>query len=459
MNIRSINLINKIISNPKQFGLFCESKSIEGLDSYMASHSLNFDAIYQISKEKFHLSAKEAIAKEKASNENAYKYHWRYIWKWYFRYSLAIEIVDLILKVHDVLSYLELYRIIDIPWKDRNPQIVDKACILLIQLGFLCERYKHMPESDVLLASFDILHETSRYHSIITNGWDAIQAYCEKEGIEWFRTINTKNWKELPIENYLSEYGLNKKTLYEDNKGRLWLCKYDPECLVNPVFVSLIQELSDCPGSGIIRVYLSFDNKRKRLCSIQRFIDGSVFQKFNSSDPNFYSAFIGNSRSKATQIICQATTEWLVGNINGFQTITTQKGNINFIDQDRSFFFNQDQDQREKIFSALLIATLKIPGTMDILFDYIDRIVDIPGELYESFLYCSSPEANKLTTIFMEYWIYQNTFQVEFDKLTSQWRALIDKKIHLRHLIIQKIKYLCNHKSLSIEDPICATYR
>jgi hypothetical protein len=294
----------------------------------------------------------------------------------------------------------------------------------------------------------------------MTVGWRSVRDHLESLGISWKTDVVSRLAESERVVEELR--GESKKALYRDQRGGGWLVKYDEESILNPVLATIFSKLTSCPGGEICPVLLDFDPKLDQPCSVQPYLKAERIRRFAWCSRQDYIALFGGSRLRASQALCQAVQEWVLGNCDGYQVIMDSCGNIVFIDHDRSFFHDGqplmakgyprtrrtttsnrgdgDHDQNASgIRKSLIRATLPIPGVAEDLAGYISRVEAIPDVVYEGLARNASHRANELCSLF--YVDLSHSSAMASLKVIEQWiETLVARKRNLRRIIAQRLR-------------------
>jgi hypothetical protein len=294
----------------------------------------------------------------------------------------------------------------------------------------------------------------------MTAGWRSVRDHLESLGISWKTDVVSRLAESERVVEELR--GESKKALYRDQRGGGWLVKYDEESILNPVLATIFSKLTSCPGGEICPVLLDFDPKLGQPCSVQPYLKAERIRRFAWCSRQDYIALLGGSRLRASQALCQAVQEWLLGNCDGYQVIMDSCGNIVFIDHDRSFFHdaqllmakgyprtrrtttsNRDDGVHDQhasgIRKSLIQATLQIPGVAEDLAAYISRVEAVPDVVYEGLARNASHRANELCSLF--YVDLSDSSAMASLKVMEQWiETLVARKRSLRRIIAQRLR-------------------
>jgi hypothetical protein len=291
-------------------------------------------------------------------------------------------------------------------------------------------------------------------------GWRSVRDYLELLGISWKIDIVSRLTESDRIAEGLR--GESKKALYCDHHGGAWLVKYDDESILNPVLATIFSRLTGCPGGDLCPVLLDYDPRSGQACSVQPYLKAERIRRFAWCSTKDYSALFGGTRLRASQALCQAVHEWLLGNSDGYQVIMDAHGNLIFIDQDRSFFHGgqpsttkrnsrarsttsytangvDHQDDASRIRTSLIQATMAIDGVGEDLAEYISRVEAMPDAIYEGLARNASYRGNELCSLF-----HVDTSDPSALALVSsleRWiEILLDRKRSVRKRIVKRLR-------------------
>jgi hypothetical protein len=313
--------------------------------------------------------------------------------------------------VHRELAWLELDRRLKVRshlWnRKRYTLLARELCVLATMHEYWRKRWPDATGPANTTAG-EKIRKLSR---AMAAGWRSVRDHLELVGISWEIDVLSRLTERARIFEELR--GESKKALYHDHHGNTWLVKYDDESILNPVLATIFSRLTACPGSELCPVFLDYDPRSSQPCSVQPYLKAERIRRFAWCSRRDYSALIGGSRRRASQALCQAVQEWLLGNCDGYQVIMDGYGNLVFIDQDRSFFHGglspttsdteigiDHQNGASEIRRPLIQATMAIPGVADDLAEYISRVEAIPDAIYEGLARNASCYANQLCSLF-----------------------------------------------------------
>lgn len=432
-----------ILHDPIKFGISCNNEILGEIQGCINYNKVPLEDYY-ISTYKKVLKREEEINMEVSeSNLETSILNAEHNLRFFLLYETAIEIG----KFYRLIPYVEMDYELALDFGYRNKNLYNSIAKVLVALGVFNRWFLSMGSIDhldfpyqkieklnrsMLLDQFPIIGKMNAYFDFIRESWDGCKNYINKYELSWKSSVDIGDFEELDYSMVFEAHGLNDKSLYFDMDGNLWLCKYDTECLYNPVLVSILHDMVDCPGSRKSMVKLAYDPNKNMHCSIQPLIENSKFYQFKSKDIDFYRELIGGSFKKANQLICQSVIEWLLGNINGYQVIHTHTDDLFFIDQDRSFFYPEENNGQLDIFRFILKASLEIDGVYESLFSFVNRIENIPDDMYMGIIYRSSCEANLIFPLMTNTMLSQDILGSNVEKLSAHWEKLKDRKVNVK---------------------------
>jgi hypothetical protein len=243
-------------------------------------------------------------------------------------------------------------------------------------------------------------------------GWKAVQDHLSRSGLDWQAGVAAH--LDEPSEQRHPRKGSTLKTVRRDQDGNTWTVKYNQESIMNPVLASIFARLSGCPGAEICPSFLDYDPRKKQACSVQPYVGAGPVPRFDSLSKDELVIFIGGSRRRASQTLCQAVTKWVFANIDRNQIVTDGYGNCIWIDQDRSFFIDDHLattdwqvalDARNKadvsvLRAELIEGTAGIPGVLEDLAAFVARVEAIPTHVYEGLIRNVSFREEQLCSLF-----------------------------------------------------------
>jgi len=291
-------------------------------------------------------------------------------------------------------------------------------------------------------------------------GWRSVRDHLESLGISWKTDVVSRLAESERVVEELR--GESKKALYRDQCGGAWLVKYDEESILNPVLATIFSKLTSCPGGEICPVLLDYDPRLGQPCSVQPYLKAKRIRRFGWCSRQDYIALLGGRRLRASQALCQAVQEWLLGNCDGYQVIMDSCGNIVFIDHDRSFFHDAKllmaqgharpprtttsnrgdgaHDQHASgIRRSLIQATLPIPGVAEDLVGYISRVEAVPDAIYEGLVRNASCRANELCSLF-HVDLSHSSAMASLTVMERWIDTLVARKRSLRRIIARRLR-------------------
>src|SRR4029077_7703896 len=95
------------------------------------------------------------------------------------------------------------------------------------------------------------------------------------------------------------------KVLGPGQEGKQRIIKHSPESIMNPVLASIFARLCECPGAEICPSFLDYDPAEKQPCSIQPYLRAKPLGWSVRWTEGSLTHFIGGSRTRASQMLCQ----------------------------------------------------------------------------------------------------------------------------------------------------------
>jgi hypothetical protein len=362
--------------------------------------------------------------------------------------------------VHRELAWVELDRRLKVRsrlWNiERYTLLARELCVLATMHEYWRHRWPDAPGP----ANTPVGEKIREFARAMAPGWRSLRDYLELRGISWKTDLASQLTENSSIVEGLR--GESKKRLYRDDHGGTWLLKYDDESVLNPVLASIFSRLNGCPGGDLCPVFLDYDPRSGQPCSVQPYLKAERIWRFERYSRKEYSTLIGGSRLRASQALCQAVQEWLLGNSDGYQAILDSDGNIVFIDQDRCFFPSALPDRRDsnisvcpttgriakpvhhlenatEIRAPLIEATMVIPGVAEDLAMYISRVETMPDAIFEGLVRNASSCGNELWSLF--YLDTSNSSALAFVSALAGWiETLLARKRSVREIVAKRIR-------------------
>ena len=300
-----------------------------------------------------------------------------------------------LLEVKDGLAWTELDHRLNVPsclWNaGRYSRLAKRLCVLA---GLWRYRRRRFPEATPYSANAAAAR-LARLAQLKQRGWQAVQDHLDRCGLDWRAGVAAQLGRAA--EPCCATAGGTQKTVHRDQDGNIWMVKYSPESLVNPVLASIFARLSGCPAAEICPSFLDYDRRNKQPCSVQPFVSARPVLWFDSVSKAELGRLIDGRWRRASQMLCQAVMQWILENIDGNQVIIDGFGNWISVDQDRSFFIDDHRvttdwqaawDERTKtgvsvVRAELIEATARIPGVLEDLAAFVARVEAIPAPIYE----------------------------------------------------------------------------
>ena len=259
-------------------------------------------------------------------------------------------------------------------WNIRRYSRLAKCLCVLAALW----RYRHrrFPKAPPYLANAAAVRLAELWE-LKQRGWKALKNHVDRSGLDW--RVGVIAHLGRTGEPYCPTAGGTQKRVGQDQDGNTWMVKYSPEFVMNPVLASIFARLSGCPGAEICPSFLDYDPRKEQPCSVQPYISAQPVARFDSLSKGELIRLIGGSRRCASQMLCQAVSQWILENIDGNQLIIDRFCNLILIDQDRSFFIDDHRvttdwqaawNARTKAFvsvvrAEVIEATLPISGVWE----------------------------------------------------------------------------------------------
>jgi hypothetical protein len=433
--------LEPLVENPYDYGIFYGRQSLRNVLQFVRDHPVDVADARESALRKIH----RCIARA----SNAYSHPIR------LEYRIARQLQT----VHRELTWAELDRRLKVRsrlWnKKRYTLLARELCVLATMHEYWWQRWPDASRPANSPAS-EKIRTLSRS---MAASWRSVRDYLELLGISWKIDVASRLTGGGRIVEELR--GQSKKAVYRDHGGVAWLIKYDEESILNPVLASIFARLTGCPGGDLCPVFLDYDRTSSQACSVQPYLKAERIRRFPWCSRQDYSALIGGSRLRASQALCQAVQEWLLGNSDGYQAIVDSHGNIILIDQDRSFFRGQrrrtdrssrvrvttsntangvdEQDDASAIRRQLIQATMAVPGVAEDLAEYISRVEAMPDAIYEGLARNASYCANQLCSLF--YVDISDSSATESLTVMERWiERLTARKRSLRKSIAQRLR-------------------
>jgi hypothetical protein len=327
----------------------------------------------------------------------------------------------------------------------RYSRLVRHLCVLAALWRYW---RRNFPEARPYLSSAAATRLT-RLWQLRQRGWIAVQDHLSRCGVDWRAGVTAR--LNTKADRPFTTAGGKKKAVRQDRDGNLWRVNYRPEFLMNAVLASIFARLSGCPGTEICPFFLDYDPRNTQPCSVQPYIRAQHVPQFDSLSRNDLNQLIVGNRRRASQILCQAVMRWIVEN-NGTQVIVDTVGNCIQIDQERSFFIDDQRastdwpaewDAKSKlglsvVRAELIEATARIPGVLDDLAGFVARVEAIPGSVYAGLVRNASFREEQLCSLF-----YLNTMgsgALQSMEVLERWTAhLLDRKSMVRAALLRRL--------------------
>jgi hypothetical protein len=328
----------------------------------------------------------------------------------------------------------------------RYSRLAKGLCVLA---GLWRYRTRHFPRV-APYSSNAAAARLARLWQLRQRGWTAVQEHLGRCGVDWQAGVAAHlGAKANPC---CATAGGTQETVRQDRNGNFWIVKYSPESLMNPVLASIFARLSGCPGTEICPSFLDYDPRNEKPCSVQPYITARTVPRFDSLSREDLIHLIGGSRRCASQLLCQAVTQWIVENTYGNRIIIDKLGNCISIDQDRSFFIEDQRvatnwpaawDARSKtgisvVRAELIEATARIPGVLDDLAAFVARVEAIPASVYAGLVRNASFREEQLCSLF--YLDTMDSHALDAVEALERWIAhLLARKLMLRAALLRRL--------------------
>jgi hypothetical protein len=326
----------------------------------------------------------------------------------------------------------------------RYAQLAKCLCVLAALRRYRRRRFPQAPP----YSSNATKARLARLWQLKQRGWKALQDHLSRSGLDWQASIAAH--LDQPAER--AREGGIPKTVRRDQDGNTWIVKYNRESLMNPVLASIFARLSGCPGAEICPSFLDYDSRKKQPCSIRPYINGALVPQFDSLAKDKLVLFIDGSRRRASQMLCQAVTQWILASIDGSQIVTDGFGNCIWIDQDRSFFIDDHRvttgwqaawDARNKadvsvVRAELIEGTARIPGVLEDLAAFVAQVEAIPASVYEGLIRNASFREEQLCSLF--YLDTMDSCALSSVEAQERWIAhLLARKLTVRAALARRL--------------------
>jgi hypothetical protein len=314
-------------------------------------------------------------------------------------------------QVKETLAWTDLDRRLNVTSRDWNVGRYSRLAQRLCVLAALCRDRRRRFSVAPLKPPNAVASRVTRLTRLRKRGWNVVQAYLGRCGLEWQAGVAVHLGDT--VESWSASARGTKKVVRRDQDGNTWLVKHSPESLVNPVLASIFARLCGCPGAEIRPSFLDYDPSNQRPCSVQPYISAKPVRWFDCRSKAELIRLIDGSRRRASQMLCQAVTQWILENIDGNQVIIDKYGNLVFIDHDRSFFINDRRvmedfqtalEVRKKLDAPVVSAELikvavGIPGVLEDLVAFVARVEAIPASVYEGLVRNASFREDQLCSL------------------------------------------------------------
>ena len=446
---RDAVIFERLVDDPYDYGIFYGCRSLRNVLHFVRDHPATVAGARE--------SARRKIERCIAPARNACSHPVR------LEYRIARQLQT----VHRELAWAELDRRLKVRSELWNIKRYTLLARELCVLAAMHEYWSHRWPDAAGPANTPVGEKVRELSRLMAAGWRSVRDYLELRGISWKIEVASRLTESGRIVEGLR--GESKKKLYRDDRGSAWLIKYDDESILNPVLASIFSRLNGCPGGDLCPVFLDYDPRSGQPCSVQPYLEAERIRRFERCSRQEYSALIGGSRLRASQALCQAVQEWLLGNSDGYQVIVDSQGNIVFIDQDRCFFPGalpdaidnnilvcpatskiakpvDHHDDASEIRAHLIEATMEIPGVAEDLAMYISRVETIPDAIFEGLVRNASFCGNELCSLF--YLDTSNSSALAFISALERWiEGLLTRKRCVRKSIAKRLQQVLRLRS------------
>lgn len=332
-----------------------------------------------------------------------------------------------------LFSFSEVDDIIGVPYNHRDYKLYSQLAMYFADFSTFYDHWKTLEGAGDSIESVSTVKKFIWWSKISEEMWDTAFEHFIGRNIGLCWTGNFGLLKSVDPQEFYLASGESEKAVYTDIDSNYWICKYDTESLFNPVLVSMLGRLLECPGTEIITSRIAYDHYVHKPCSIQNYVPGAQFTRFCSTDTQFYQDIVGQSTRKSIQLVCQSVLEYLVGNIDGFQALTFED-NIVLIDQDRSFFFHLGERQCDSAFRCIIKSLAHLPEVIEALDTLIRRIESVPEIVFGGLLARSSNSANRISSL-VYFLPFEEEFNDEFERIRKFRIEFLIRKRNVRFLI------------------------
>jgi hypothetical protein len=355
-----------------------------------------------------------------------------------------------LLRVKQELAWTDLDHRLSITIRHSNLERYSRLAKSLCVLASLW-RYQRLRCTQVeLCSSSAAAARLARLSQLKERGWKAVQDYLAQCGLDWRASVAAQLGGIAELSRATA--GGTRKSVRRDQDGNAWMTKYSPESLVNPVLASAFARMSRCPGAEICPSFLDYDLGNQQPCSVQPYIQARRVLRLDYLSKTDLIRLVAGRRQCASQILCQAVTQWILENIDANQAIIDRFGNCILVDQDRSFFIDDHRvttdwqaawDARTKVdlsvVSAELIeVTAGISGVLEDLADFVARVEAVPASVYEGLVRNASFREDQLCSLF-----YIDTMgprALESIEALERWIAhLLRRKLTVRAALARRL--------------------
>jgi len=328
------------------------------------------------------------------------------------RRSLELRLRHQLRRVKQDLAWTELDHLLSVEsryWNDeRYARLAKGLCVLAALWRYRRERFPQAPP----YAARPAVARTAQVWRLKQRGWKALQDHAERNELDWRAAITLQLDKRAEFVG--RHRGRTSKRLRRDRDGNTWMLKYSPEGVLNPVLVSIFMRLSGCPGAEVCPSFLDYDRGAKEPCSVQPYIRAQELRRLTHISGDELSLVIDGDSRRASQMLCQAVAQWILENRDGQQVILDEFGNCVWIDHDRSFFIENRHGRVDwqkpwarrsstpvsTVSAELIEATARLPGVLDDLAAFVDRVEAFPAAAYEGLVRNASFGGKQLCSLF-----------------------------------------------------------
>jgi hypothetical protein len=388
-----LTLLRGVVKKPLDYGLDYRHESLKDILDVATRHPRCLHAIQASAERKVNRCLQRTRHKDLTAS--------------HFHHRVRRQL----LRVKEGLAWTDLNHVLNVSrcyWdSSRYIRLARRLCVL----ASLCHYYRqHF--SDGLVKPVNVVATgMARLAQLKKRGWNAVRNYLRRQGLDWNADMLTHLG---PTESMNNMAGCSRKFVVRDQDGNEWIIKHSPESIMNPVLASIFARLCECPGAEICPSFLDYDPAEKQPCSIQPYLRAKPLGWSVRWTEGSLTHLIGGSRTRASQMLCQTVVQCILDNIDRNQVIMDAFGNLIFVDHDRSFFiddhavttdFRAAWADRQKVAPSVILAkvinaTACIPGVLDDLAAFVDRVEKFPTPVYEGLVRNASFREEQLSSLY-----------------------------------------------------------